>query len=187
MQAVDAIELEQPAPADPGTFRELVEQNSRKLFALAYRLTHDEQEAEDIVQETFLRAYRNLPRWRSRAQVSTWLYRIAANCAIDVQRRRRRWRMTALESEDGSPTLAATTPGPERATLSDEIDRRLEQALGDLTPRERTAFTLRHYEGLPVAEIAEIMELGLSAAKNHIFRAVRKLRRALEPLREVQG
>lgn len=162
----------------------LVEEHSHKMFRLGYRLTGSEQDAEDVVQETFLRAYRELDRYESRAQFSSWLYRIATNYAIDLQRRKRRWRSNDLEQQEAVAPLASAEPSPDRQAFSGEIQRRMERELLRLTPRERAAFTLRHYEGLSIAEIGQHLGTRESATKNNLFRAVRKLRRALGPMLE---
>jgi RNA polymerase sigma-70 factor (ECF subfamily) len=169
---------------DGDAFRELVERHSRDAFRLAYRITGNEHDAEDVVQESFLRAYRQLGRFESRANFGTWLYHIVANCSIDTIRARRargtEGRGVALE-EAAEP--AATQPDPERLAGSAQIQARVTAALAELSPMERAAFTLRHYEGRSIAEIERILGLKTSAAKHGVFRAVKKLRAALAPLR----
>lgn len=171
---------------DEDAFRVLVEQHSRSVFRLAYRMTGNEQDAEDVVQESFLRAYRQLGRFESRANFGTWIYRIAANCSVDVMRARqaRHDRPTAEGLDAAAEMPSPGEPGPERLAESAEIDRRVQAALVALSPLERAAFTLRHCEGRSIAEICRILGLRGSAAKHSVFRAVRKLRAALAPLRE---
>lgn len=169
-----AGDLEQEA------FRALVEQHSRMVFRLAYRMTGNEQDAEDVVQEAFLKAYRHFPRFDSRAAFSTWIHRIAANCAIDVLRRRRRRKA----GEDESPeSLPSADPLPDSSAFGGQIHQRFASAMKHLTPRERAAFVLRHFEGLPIEQIGRTLRLGTNAVKQSVFRAVQKLRRELEPLR----
>src|ERR1700686_3016979 len=110
-------------------FRLLVEQHSRAIFRLAYRMTGNEQDAEDVVQETFLRAYKQLHRYEARASFGTWLYRIASNYSLDLGRSRKRHPQTALEesSAPGEETtnavhaVASETPGPDRLLFGDEV------------------------------------------------------------------
>jgi RNA polymerase sigma-70 factor, ECF subfamily len=170
---------------DGDAFRALVERHSRGVFRLAFRMTGNEQDAEDVVQESFLRAYKQLGRFESRANFGTWLYRIVANCSVDLMRSKQaRHDQSHGESLDGAgQQLAADVPGPERMAQSAEIRRRVETALKGLSPLERAAFTLRHYEGRSIAEIGKTLGLGTSATKHSVFRAVRKLRTALAPLR----
>ena len=182
-------EMREAAPAaaaeESAAFRELVLAHSRMVFRIACRITGNEADAEDVVQETFWKAYRAFDRFDSRASASTWLYRIASNCAIDVLRRRRarpETRLAADEAEADPPSSPRATPQGD--LLAKESGRRLLAALAELTPRERTAFALRHEEGVPLREIAAILGLSSNAAKQTIFRAVRKLRMRLAPLRE---
>jgi RNA polymerase sigma-70 factor, ECF subfamily len=166
-----------------------VERHSRAAFRLAFRMTGNEQDAEDVVQESFLRAYRQLGRFESRANFGTWLYRIVANCSVDLMRAKQaRHDQTRSEPlETAIDVSAVDAPDPQRLAESAEIDRRVQDALGALSPLERAAFTLRHYEGRSIDEIGRTLGLGTSAAKHSVFRAVKKLRHALQPLRSLAG
>jgi RNA polymerase sigma-70 factor (ECF subfamily) len=189
MDATEATAvLARARQGDSEAFRVLVEQHSRSVFRLAYRMTGNEQDAEDVVQESFLRAYRQLGRFESRANFGTWLYRIVANCSVDLMRAKQaRHDITRSESLDETANMpSADSPTPERLAASEEIQRRVADALGALTPLERAAFTMRHYEGRSIDEISRTLALGTSAAKHSVFRAVKKLRLALEPLRSHQ-
>jgi RNA polymerase sigma-70 factor (ECF subfamily) len=186
---VDATEmaavLARAREGDSDAFRALVERHSRSVFRLAFRMTGNEQDAEDVVQESFLRAYRQLGRFESRANFGTWLYRIVSNCSVDLMRARqaRHDQVRADPIETAADVSAADAPNPERLAESAEIDRQVQAALGALSPLERAAFTLRHYEGRSIDEISTTLGLGTSAAKHSVFRAVKKLRVALQPLR----
>lgn len=168
---------------DPEAFRELVEQHSRAVFRVAYRITGRAEDAEDVVQETFLRVYRQLDRFESRANFGTWLYRIAANCAVDLLRARPRREMNeeAETLERLSEHSADSPASPERAMLGRQISDRVRQALDKLTEMERAAFTLRHFEGLSIEEIGRALGLRTNATKHSIFRAVKKMRHELKP------
>ena len=189
---MDAIEaaavLVRARQGDSEAFRVLVERHSRGVFRLAFRMTGNEQDAEDVVQESFLRAYRQLGRFELRADFGTWLYRITANCAVDVMRARRAChdRARGESIDEGAMSLTSDLPGPERLAESAEIQWRVASAMAALSPLERAAFTLRHYEGRTIDEISRALGLGTSAAKHSVFRAVRKVRAALEPLRSTQ-
>jgi RNA polymerase sigma-70 factor (ECF subfamily) len=182
MDTAEVMALERAQDGDREAFRMLVERYSHEMFRLAFRMTGNEADAEDVVQETFLRAFRRLGRFDSRARFSSWLYAIASNYAIDLLRRRKRWRSAEVEPTERHIALVSDRPGPERSALGGEVLRRVGAAMEDLSPRERIAFTLRHHEGLSIREIGEVMGLRESATKNHIFRAVRKLRARLSPL-----
>jgi RNA polymerase sigma-70 factor, ECF subfamily len=185
MDASDrATALIRARQGDEEAFGALVQQHSRKVFQLAYRMMRNEQDAEDVVQECFLRAYRQLGRFEARADFGTWLYRIAANCAVDMMRTRgHRINAVAETLDESAPLPEAGRPGPDRLAASAEIDRLVTHALNDLTAIERAAFTLRHHEGRSIDEICRTLNLGKSAAKHAVFRAVRKLRATLAPLR----
>ena len=171
---------------DDDAFAMLVQQHSRRVFQLAFRMTRNEQDAEDIVQESFLRAYRQLGSFQARADFGTWLYRIVANCAVDLMRtRHHRVRRQTDAIDDDTP--AAHDQTPERLARSAEARRLVESALSDLSALERAAFTLRHHEGRSIEEVCRILDLGQSAAKHAVFRAVRKLRVTLAPLRLPHG
>jgi RNA polymerase sigma-70 factor (ECF subfamily) len=185
MDATEAAAvLARARQGDGEAFRALVERHSRSVFRLAYRMTGNEQDAEDVVQECFLRAYRQLGRFEARADFGTWLYRIAANCAVDMMRTRGHRQQAKTEVlDETAPLPEVTRPGPDRLAESAEIDRLVNQALDELTTIERAAFTLRHHEGRSIDEICRTLNLGTSAAKHAVFRAVRKLRAALAPFR----
>jgi RNA polymerase sigma-70 factor, ECF subfamily len=188
MEDADAIAIERAKAGDSDGFRTLVQRHSRSVFRLAYRMTGNEFDAEDVVQETFLRAYKQLDNYESRSSFSTWLYRIASNYALDLIRSRKRHtdrRVLSTESEDGAGILdnvKAADPGQDRVYYSSQIRVKLKIALDNLSEQERTAFLLRHFEGKSIEEIGAVLSLGASATKNSIFRAVRKVREALEPV-----
>ena len=187
MEETDAAALARAKAGDRDGFRLLVERHSRSVFRLAYRLTGNEQDAEDVVQESFLRAYKQLQNFESRASFGTWLYRIAANYSLDLIRSRKRHqehRAPAHEGEGESDAMLAiptSDPGPDRMAYSGQFGERISVALAALTEQERTAFVMRHFEGFSIEEIGASLGLGVSAAKHSIFRAVQKLRKALEP------
>ena len=167
-------------------FRVLVERHSRSVFRLAYRMTLNEFDADDVVQETFLRAYRSLGRFDGRSEFGTWIYRIAVNCSLDLQRARRKRPELSASSNDENVGLAdrltASDPGPHRVALSGQVRRIVDETLAGLSPLERTAFLLRHVEGMAVPEISAVLGRNDGATKHSIFRAVKKLREALRPV-----
>jgi RNA polymerase sigma-70 factor (ECF subfamily) len=184
MDLTDAEALARARAGDTDAFRVLVERHSRSLFRLAFRLTGSEADAEDVVQEAFLKAYRRLEQFEERAAVGSWLYRIAANVAYDLLRARRRAPHTADAAgaeEDEPPALPSEEPGPERLAISSDVRRQVGWAMKRMTLVERSAFVLRHFEGLSIQEIGSALELSTNATKQSLLRAVRKLRRALEP------
>jgi RNA polymerase sigma-70 factor (ECF subfamily) len=148
-------------------------------------MTGNPSDAEDVVQETFLRAYKQLGRFESRANFGTWLHRIAVNCSIDLIRSRPHREASHdaadLEQLGSADAGDAVRPSPERLTLSAEVQGRIQGAMGSLSAMERAAFALRHFEGHSIEEISRALGLKTNATKHSIFRAVRKMRAALEP------
>ena len=189
MPHTDASTVALARDGDAEAFRSLVDRHSRAVYRLAHRMTGNTQDAEDVVQDTFLKAYRQLGRFESRANFSTWLHRIAVNCSIDLIRSRRHQEaghdaadLEALDGAHGSDERV--DPSPERLMLSSEVQERVGRAMETLTHMERAAFVLRHFEGQSIEEISRALGLKANAAKHSIFRAVRKMRLALEPFVE---
>lgn len=187
MEDSDAAAIALAKTGDSDGFRILVEKYSRSVFRLAYRMMGNEHDAEDVVQETFLRAFRQIDHYESRSAFNTWLYRIAANYSLDLLRARKRQqaRQTSATDPDGVDLLdivASDEPSQDRIYFSGQMKQHLKAAMDELSEQERTAFVLRHFEGLSIEEIGAVLNLGVSATKNSIFRAVRKLRGSLEPL-----
>jgi len=190
MEVTDAAVVAQVLAGDRDAFRVLVDRHSRSIFRVVYRMTGNQQDSEEIVQETLLRAYKSLARFELRSNFSTWLYRIAVNRTLDfLNARKTQMRMKDdyqivdnPDPEAGNQVqLPASGPGPDRLLLSDEMKRKIAGAMGLLTPAERVAFTMRHMEGRSIEEISQTLNLKVSAAKNSVFRAVQKLRQQLEP------
>ena len=186
MHLDDAAAVAKAKGGDDEAFRLLVERHSRSIYRLAYRMTGRPEDAEDVVQETLVRAYRQLSRFESRSNFATWLYRIGFNCAIDYMRARPR-RETA-ETHETLERLSGTTKGPsmDDVVFAGEIGERVQEALAELSAQERAAFLMRHYHGCSIEEICGALELKSNAAKHSIFRAVKKMRVALKPLMNVR-
>lgn len=189
MEDSDSVAVARAKQGDGDAYRVLVDRHSRGVFRLAFRMTGNEQDSEDVVQETFLRAYKQLHRYEARSSFGTWLYRIAANYSLDLVRRRKRHgeiglQETATEEEMGDVVhaVASEDPGPDRLLFSGAVQEKVSATLNELSQQERTAFVLRHFEGQSIDEISAALGLSNNAAKHSIFRAVQKLRRALEPL-----
>ncbi|HEU5451810.1 MAG TPA: sigma-70 family RNA polymerase sigma factor [Terriglobales bacterium] len=185
MESLDAAAVAQVRAGDREAFRPLVERHSAMIFGLAFRMTGNEADAEEIVQETFLKAYRALGSFDGRSSFSTWVYRIASNCALDLLDRRKTQPQPAIpdpEDEEGpEERLPSEQPNAERLLYSAEMQARIKEAMESLTPVERTAFVLRHFDGRSVEEIAATLKVRTGAAKQSIFRAVQKMREALAP------
>ena len=183
MGDVDQQAIRQVLGGDRDAYRVLMERHFATIFRVTLRITGNDQDAEEAAQEAFLRAYNKLPEFRQTAGFGTWVYRIAMNCALNLVERRSReasWNAAPLETEYGTEKFAsASQRGPEQALLDGEAVHLRERAMKQLTPMERTAFVLRHMEDQPIGEIAEALGVPANSAKQAVFRAVGKLRRAL--------
>jgi RNA polymerase sigma-70 factor (ECF subfamily) len=187
MPEPEAAAVARARGGDSEAFRLLVERHSRSVYKVAYRITGNPDDAEDVVQETFLKAFRQLDRFEERASFATWLHRIAWNCSVDLLRSRPK--REQAEEADTLEQLGSThamvsgtmTPSPERLMASVQVGDRVKDAMERLSPLERAAFVMRHYEGRSIDEISRALEIRENAAKHSIFRAVRKMRVALEP------
>jgi RNA polymerase sigma-70 factor (ECF subfamily) len=192
----DAIAVERTLAGDRDAYRILVERHSHQVFRLAYRMTGNRHDAEEVVQEAFLRGYQKLGKFEARSNFGTWVYRIATNYAIDRMRQRQkeesRRQQPKAEERDGMESdplnrVQDEAPTPERLTQSIELRKQMEQALAALSDAERTAFVMRHWEGCGIEEIAATLKSSSNATKNTVFRAVQKLRLALQPYVETRA
>jgi RNA polymerase sigma-70 factor (ECF subfamily) len=189
---VDADEqalLERIRNGDDSGFEQLVKQHTGKIIGLAWRLVGNREEAEDLAQEAFLRLHRSLPDFRGDSRISTWLYRTTTRLAIDHLRRERiKRKLFFFRQNNDAPDLvdlasdARNDPG--RELLAQEAMKSLRRSLGKLSSRQQVIFTLRHYEGLALKEIAEHLGLETGTVKVHLHRAVTQLRRDLADYRE---
>lgn len=171
---------------DKDAYGVLVARHGETMFRVAYRITENESDAEEIVQETFLRGYRSLAEFDARADFRTWIYRIAVNCALQVLNKRKSDAAVPIaeEFDEERPgiQLVDGAAGPERLLLDREIEYRRLAAMEKMTPDERLAFVLRHLEGRSTEEIAAALQVTPNNAKQAVFRAVQKMRRSLTPL-----
>ncbi len=156
------------------------------VYNYCHWLVKEDGRVDDVVQETFLRAFRRRHRFERRAWFAVWLHRIAANGAIDLLRRRRRqdlaWGPAHPAAAKALEACPSRLPTPDNEVFHAEVSQKVQSVLSGLSPQERAAFVLRHYENRSIEEISAGLGLGTSAAKQSVFRAVQKLRRALEPM-----
>ena len=172
---------------DHDAFEQLVRAYDQSVLRLAMNLLRSPEDARDVYQEAFLRVYRNLPTFRFDCSFHTWLYRIVTNICLDQLRKRkvRKEDSAVMETPDGpldrmdSFEEDAPQADPERAMWNRQLRERIERALQGLTPRERMVFELRHYQGLRLRNIGEILGATEEAAKNCLFRATQKMRAVL--------
>jgi RNA polymerase sigma-70 factor (ECF subfamily) len=191
----DRVLIERAQSGDREAFEELVHRYDRDVLRIALNILHKPEDARDVYQEAFLKVYKNLHRFRFECSFYTWIYRIVTNVCLDQLRRR------SSRPEDQAPELAQQAQGensagdffdrqqeqgaasnPERRLMGQEIGRRISTALEQLTPRERMVFEMKHYQGLKLRAIGEVLGTTEETVKNSLFRATRKLRLQLEGL-----
>jgi RNA polymerase sigma-70 factor, ECF subfamily len=173
---------------DSAAFEELIKNYDRAVLGLAMHLTKCKEDAQDVYQEAFLRAYKNLGRFRFECSFYTWMHRIVTNLCLDRLRYNQR-RNRAVEPEvsdegeeqDPIDRLPDHRPGasPERSLINRELRERVARALGKLSPKERIVFELKHYHGLRLRTIAGFFDTSEGVMKNTLFRATHKLRASL--------
>jgi RNA polymerase sigma-70 factor (ECF subfamily) len=175
-------------------FEELVRRYDRDVLRLALNLVHRSEDARDIYQESFLRVYKNLHRFRFECSFYTWLYRVVTNVALDHLRRRtsrREDQAPVPEETDGGSTRdffdrqpeLRPAANPERQLLGQELGQHISAALNRLSPRERMVFEMKHHQGLKLRAIGDLLGTSEETVKNSLFRATRKLRASLEFMR----
>jgi len=172
---------------DQRAFEQLVRLYDQSVLRLATNLLRSPEEANDIYQEAFLRVYKNLHTFRFDCSFHTWLYRIVSNLCLDALRKRkvRREESSVVETSEGlldrmdAVEERRADGNPERRLESQELKERIQEVLGGLTPRERAVFEMRHYQGMRLRTIGEVMGTSEEAAKNCLFRATQKMRVAL--------
>ena len=189
MDKVEQSAIRDTLRGNPDCFRALVDRHYAAIFRVAFRITGHAQDAEEVAQEAFLRAYHNLAAFQQNSTFSTWIHRIAMNTALNFVERRTRDRSLIADSfsNDSLASQVRLEPvdqhaGPEHLLLDREAHTLREAGMAELTPMERAAFTLRHLEGLPIPDIAAALHVPANSAKQAVFRAVTKLRRSLAPL-----
>lgn len=172
---------------DQDAFGRLVRSYDRGVLRLAMNLLHSAEDAEDVYQEAFLRVYKNLHTFRFECSFRTWLYRIVTNLCLDQLRKKktRREEATVSQTESGTRDLLEVVHeeradgDPQRRLMSSELRQRIEATLQGFTARERMVFELRHFQGMRLRMIGDVLGTSEEAAKNCLFRATQKMRAAL--------
>lgn len=189
---MDARETELIKRAQRGSaeaFDELVRLHDRRILQMIYSIVGDRQDAGDVYQETFIRAFSRISTFRFESELSTWLGRIAINLALNWRKRMHRKNVFSLEAqnesaEDSPREIRAEEEGAVDALLSRELNRQVESGLRRLPAQQRTVFILKHTHGYKIKEIAEMLGCAEGTVKNQLFRAAERLRQILQPYLE---
>ncbi len=184
--AIEAELVEGLRAGEPAAYRQLVDSNSANVHNVALKLLGDEQEAEDVLQETFLNAFKAIDRFEGRSQLSTWLYRIAYNASLMRLRKREGMATLSLDEPPGGTgeervlrPLVDWSMMPDDQLLSAEARQMMDQAIAELPETLRSTFVLRDIQGLSGAETAEVLGITVQAVKNRLHRARLRLRERL--------
>ena len=177
---------------DDGAFEQLVFRYDRQVLNIAASYVNTAEDAKDVYQEVLMRVYRGLKKFEFRSEFSTWLYRITTNVCITHRSRRKRHSHTSLdqemESEDSQPhSLSDTLPGDavtDQHAMNMEITLHVQDALRQLSPKQKMVFTLRHYQGYKLKEIADMMECTEGTVKKYLFTATQRMRDQLKEVYE---
>ena len=180
----DQILVDRFTSGDTSAFQELVERHKKKVYYLAYDITGDHHEAEDVSQEVFVKVFRSLNTFRRDAKMSSWLYKITVNASIDSLRKKSSKPETSidiLERADvrDNPMGSSIDLDPERSAELLLLQKHISHALQKISPKERSVFVMRHYNDLKIREIAEILNISIGTVKALLFRAIKKLRKEL--------
>jgi len=188
----DTVLIREAQSGNRAAFEELVRQYDRAVLRLALHMTGSEADAQDIYQEAFLKAYKSLGNFRFECSFYTWIYRIVSNLCLDHLRKRQVRKEDPPVSVDGDGeeyNVIEQTPdarpsaNPERDLMRRELGAQISKSLQKLTPRERMVFELKHYHGLKLKTVGEILNTTEETAKNTLFRATQKLRASLAGMR----
>ena len=178
--------IRQAQTGDQRAFEKLVRKYDKKVLALAFQFVENVEDAKDIYQEAFMRAYHKIHRFRFESQFYTWLYRIVVNCAISYRKKGARQRHQSIEetmhNEDGWHLLPPNEePKPDALAIREELREQIQSNLETLSLMQRTVFVLRFYEDFKIKDIAEIIGRTEGTVKNYLFRSVQKMKKRLSP------
>lgn len=169
----DQILIERCLEGEGSAFTELVNRYRRQVYAVAYRITGNHEEADDLTQESFIRAYRNLGKFRGEASFKNWLLRITTNLSINVKKSGRVSKDVGGEPEDGQ---LGSEEEPGHSLIEAENRKALHQAIGQLPNKQRQALILKTYEEMTCEQVAEVMKCSVGTVKANVFNALKKLK-----------
>jgi RNA polymerase sigma-70 factor (ECF subfamily) len=182
MDEKEKVLIKNAQKGDKMAFQEIMEMHGQKMLALAYKFTKNHQDAEDLYQETFLKIYKNLQSFRFESEFSTWAYRVLANLAYNSFRKQKSNR--TVDMEDGERNMWETIPGDDHdhadtEVYTESLREQIYSAMSDLSPKQKTVFIMKHYEGKKIKDIAAILGTTEGTVKKYLFRATQKMRQKL--------
>jgi len=181
----EQVLVDRISSGDSTAFQEFVERYKKKIYYIAYDITGDQDDAEDVSQEVFIKVFRSLKTFRRNAKISSWLYQISVNASIDLLRKKSSKPEKLMDDieradiQENLPGSSTNTQNPERSAEDLIIQKHISEALQKVSPKERSVFVMRHYNELKIREIAEILKVSPGTVKALFYRATRKLRKEL--------
>jgi RNA polymerase sigma-70 factor (ECF subfamily) len=184
--------IQKAQQGDFSAFEQLVFRYDKQVLTIAARFVQSSDDAKDIYQEVFLRVYQGLRRFKMQSEFATWLYRITTNVCMTHRTRRKKHSHVSLDEEydesegEPHPSHVATSedPAPDQRAINQEISIHVRDALETLSPQQKLVFTLKHYEGWKLREIAEAMQCSEGTVKKHLFNATQRMREQLKDVFE---
>jgi len=181
----EQVLVDRISSGDSTAFQEFVDRYKKKIYYIAYDITGDQDDAEDVSQEVFIKVFRSLKTFRRNAKISSWLYQISVNASIDLLRKKSLKPEKSMDDteradiQENLPGSSTHAQNPERIAEGFLIQKHISQALQKVSPKERSVFVMRHYNELKIREIAEILNVSPGTVKALFYRATRKLRKEL--------
>jgi len=194
--ALSDIELiHQVKQGNDNAFEQLVYRYDRTVLSIALKYTGDTDDAKDLYQEVFIRAYRGINNFQFRSEFSTWIYRIAVNVCLSYKSRSKEYLKVSIKEEDddsdftkdASEQLVYEGSSPEEEAAGSELAEIVDAALETLSPRQKITFVLKHYEGYKIREIAEMLNCKEGTVKKYLFDAIKNLRKKLSGIYALQN
>jgi RNA polymerase sigma-70 factor, ECF subfamily len=178
MASEEDVWVSRAKSGDQAAFEAIVQRYERQIYSFVYRMMGDADDAYDLTQDCFVRAYRSLGNTSADLNVSAWLHRIASNACLDVLRRRKRIRWLPWDTSKHEHLLGSrASDDPERTTVAREVSHAVQETLSKMSPRNRAALVMREYEGMSCEEIGEVLGLSRSAVKSVLFRGREEFRK----------
>lgn len=181
----EQVLVDRISSGDSTAFQEFVDRYKKKIYYIAYDITGDHDDAEDVSQEVFIKVFRSLKTFRRNAKISSWLYQISVNASIDLLRKKSLKPEKSMDDieradiQENLPGSSTHAQNPERSAEDFIIQNHISEALQKVSPKERSVFVMRHYNELKIREIAEILKVSPGTVKALFYRATRKLRKEL--------
>ena len=181
----EQVLVDRISSGDGTAFQEFVDRYKKKIYYIAYDITGDHDDAEDVSQEVFIKVFRSLKTFRRNAKISSWLYQISVNASIDLLRKKASKPEKSMDDieradiQENLPGSSTRAQNPERSAEDLIIQKHISEALQKVSPKERSVFVMRHYNELKIREIAEILSVSPGTVKALFYRATRKLRKEL--------